>query len=80
MTGEPLMSLEAWGRAIYGESCPKLKTLRKWAREAKIVPVPKKNGRSYFVSRHARYIDYDDPNYADAVAGALNEPQRAHSV
>lgn len=74
----PLLTLEAWGRARYGECCPSLKTLRRWVREAKILPAPKKNGRSYFVSPHARYIDFNDPDYATAAAEALSESERSH--
>lgn len=68
-----LLPLDAWARARYGEHAPSAKTLRRWVREAKIVPVPKKHGRAYFVMASARYIDFKDPNYPKAVAKAINE-------
>jgi hypothetical protein len=68
-----LVPLDIWAARRYGEKPPSIHTLRRWVREAKIVPVPKKNGRSYYVSENARYIDYNDPDYANAIAEALSE-------
>ncbi len=77
MSESDLITLLAWARARY-DPPPHRNTLRRWVHAAKIVPVPKKNGRSYFVSRHARYIDYNDPNYVDAIAESLSEPAKAN--
>lgn len=63
---ERLVKLEAWAEARYGDDKPAVGTLRRWVREARIIPVPKKHGRSYFVSENARYIDPSDPSYARA--------------
>ena len=69
MSKPKLVSLEMWAASRYGDSPPSKKTLRAWARTAKIVPVPKKEGRRYVVREDARFIDYDDPDYV----AALNE-------
>jgi hypothetical protein len=58
------VSLEAWAEARFGEHAPTIGTLRRWAREARILPVPRKYGRSYYVAESARYIDPSDPSYA----------------
>lgn len=55
-----LITLEAWAANIYGEHAPSIHTLRRWARNAKIFPIPKKHGRTYFVEETAEYIaDYN---------------------
>lgn len=65
---ERLTTLEAWARAKYGEHAPHAGTLRRWARDGKIFPLPKKHGRSYYVYEHARYIeDYNDPEFMKAL-------------
>lgn len=53
-----LITLEAWAAATYGEASPHINTLRKWARDALIVPAPEKHGRTYYVRPDARYFDY----------------------
>lgn len=73
-----LVPLKVWAEAKYGEHAPHIKTLLRWARESKIVPRPKKNGRAYYVSDRARYIDYKDPDYANAIAEAIDEPTETH--
>lgn len=72
MSDAKLIPLSMWAKRRY-EKPPHIKTLLRWAREAKIVPVPKKEGRGYVVSEKARYIDYNDPNYAAVIAEALDE-------
>lgn len=52
---------------------PSVWTLRAWARDAKIVPIPKKHGRSYYVSERAEYIHPGDPDYLKA----LRESEKA---
>ena len=61
-----LITLEAWAASRYGEHAPSIHTLRRWCRDAKILPRPKKHGRTYFVSESARYLNYNDPEYAKA--------------
>lgn len=79
ITAPQQVPLDVWGRRIYGDHAPSIKTLRRWVREAKIFPIPKKHGRSYFVSPNARYIDYSDPNYAQVIAEAsLSESAETH--
>jgi len=53
-----LITLEAWAAATYGESSPHINTLRRWARDAMIVPTPEKHGRTYYVRPDAHYCDY----------------------
>jgi hypothetical protein len=48
--------LEEWAQARY-EPPPSIHTLRKWARECRIFPLPEKVGRAYYVEQDARYID-----------------------
>lgn len=59
-----LTTLEEWGKSKFGEKSPNLDTLRRWAREGKIFPTPKKCGRAYFVNSHAEYVDnYNDSDF-----------------
>lgn len=55
-----LVPLEIWAHSIYGSRAPVLNTLRRWAREGKIQPAPKKHGRTYFVQANAEYVEPDD--------------------
>lgn len=64
--------LDAWAAAKFSPA-PSIYTLRRWAREAKIFPLPRKYGREYRVKENARYIDHNDPNYAQAVAETIYE-------
>jgi Excisionase-like protein len=50
------VTLEEWARSQY-ETPPSIKTLRRWAREFRIFPLPQKNGRKYYVDPSARYTD-----------------------
>lgn len=52
-----LLTLTEWATRRYGDAAPSLATLRRWAREALIFPVPKKHGRTYFVQPDAQYLD-----------------------
>lgn len=56
MATTELLPLDAWAALIYGEHRPCNVTLRRWARDGKIHPIPKKHGRSYFVHRDAQYV------------------------
>ena len=53
-----LITLEAWAAATYGDASPHINTLRRWARDAHIYPLPVKHGRTYFVTMDARYVDF----------------------
>jgi len=53
-----LITLEAWAVATYGQDSPHINTLRRWARDARIYPLPVKHGRTYFVTPDARYVDF----------------------
>ena len=60
---EKLIPLATWAANRYGEYAPSIYTLRRWVREAKILPAPKKHGRTYFVKESAQYLNYNDPAY-----------------
>lgn len=54
--GPKLLSLEEWVKRCYDESsAPCLNTVRRWVREQRIHPAPKKQGRGYFFDPEARY-------------------------
>lgn len=59
--GDRLLTLEEWAEAVYGKHRPNLDTLRRWARQARIYPLPEKHGRTYFVIPSARHIDPNKP-------------------
>lgn len=58
MNEPKLIPLNIWAARRYGDGAPSIKTLRRWVRDAKIQPQPEKNGRSYFVSENATYVDW----------------------
>lgn len=68
---EKLVTLERWGQIKYGDDVPFIGTLRRWARDGKIYPLPKKHGRSYFVAENAEYVDnYNDSAFLEKVSVA----------
>ncbi|WP_244120589.1 excisionase [Burkholderia gladioli] len=52
-----LIPLQVWAEQTFGEHAPHANTLRRWVRNGKILPVPIKVGRSYFVRPEAEYFD-----------------------
>lgn len=66
-----LITLEAWAASTYGDASPQPNTLRRWARDALIVPVPEKHGRTYYVRPDARYCDYRSPAPVSAPASRV---------
>jgi predicted site-specific integrase-resolvase len=54
------LTLEKWAERLLNP-VPAKKTLRRWAREGKIVPVPKKSGRAYYVQEDAEYRNWNEP-------------------
>ncbi|WP_244141814.1 excisionase [Burkholderia gladioli] len=52
-----LIPLHVWAGQTFGEYAPHANTLRRWVRNGKILPVPIKVGRSYFVRPEAEYFD-----------------------
>jgi hypothetical protein len=66
-----LLTIEEWANRRYS-SPPSKRTLRRWIKDAKIVPVPKKEGRRYVVSEHAQFVDWSDP---DSAASCIVESQ-----
>lgn len=51
-----MTTLEQWAVLTYGDMAPSITTLRSWARDGRIYPIPEKHGRSYFVDRAAVYV------------------------
>lgn len=52
------ITLRQWATARY-ETVPHDNTLRSWAKNGWIFPVPEKQGRSYMVDADARFIGRD---------------------
>jgi hypothetical protein len=52
------ITLKEWASAQWSKP-PSAQTLRRYARDAWIYPVPEKRGREYFVEREARFIGSD---------------------
>jgi hypothetical protein len=50
------MTLRRWADRRYGEDAPHDNTLRNWAKTGKIYPLPRKQGRAYFVREDAVYL------------------------
>lgn len=60
-TRGPETTLEAWASSKFGEHAPTIGTLRRWARDGKIYPMPRKVGRDWMVSPSADYVrDYNE--------------------
>lgn len=55
MNSEKLLPLEVWARKVYGDFSPSKGTLRRWVRDGRIQPQPKKQGRAYFLTPNAEY-------------------------
>lgn len=51
-----LMKLKKWWSLNY-EAPYEAKTVRKWAKEGKLVPAPIKHGRPYYIRGDARHIE-----------------------
>lgn len=54
------VTLEKWAAAKLSPA-PAKRTLQRWAREGKSVPVPKKIGRNYYVQEDAEYRNWNEP-------------------
>ncbi|WP_104012072.1 excisionase [Burkholderia anthinoferrum] len=52
-----LIPLNVWAEQTFGEYAPHMNTIRGWIKHGKILPIPVKVGRSYFLSPDAKYID-----------------------
>ncbi len=49
------IDLETWAKAEYGDKAQHINTLRRWAREGLILPLPTKVGKTWFVAPTAKY-------------------------
>lgn len=72
------VTLEEWATAEF-RTPPSPNTLRKWAREGRIVPAPVKHGRNYYVESDAHYQKPDQQ--PDRIAGGslISRIQRARN-
>lgn len=55
------ITLQRWATLRYGDDAPHDNTLRRWARDGFIYPMPRKQGRAYFVDESAIYLRPGDP-------------------
>lgn len=57
-----LQKLREWANEQFGSCAPKCdETLRRWVRQGKIIPRPRKIGKDYAVRSDARYVNPNDP-------------------
>lgn len=64
-------TLQKWAQLQYGEDAPHIKTLRRWVKEGKIYPAPRKDGRTYFIEQTARYVgSYNSAEFMGRVRDA----------
>ncbi len=57
----PLITLEQWLDTHYAETGrPTIGTVRRWAKNGNICPLPVKQGRSYYLSINAVYTSGSD--------------------
>jgi hypothetical protein len=61
--------LDAWAAAKFSPP-PSIHTLRRWVRETKIFPIPRKYGREYLVAHDADYVATPRPRRACLVRPA----------
>jgi hypothetical protein len=52
-----LIPLETWIERRYAVRPPSIQTVRKWVRQGKIYPAPKKEGRAYYIRPDAGYVE-----------------------
>ena len=55
MSMKQKITLEAWAAARYSPP-PSVYTLRRWARDCRIFPIPEKVGRAYYVDPEAKFV------------------------
>ncbi|MBP6953033.1 MULTISPECIES: excisionase [Pseudomonas] len=54
------LTLAEWAAENY-RSPPSPNTLRKWAREGRIIPTPIKHGRTYYLDASSQYLEPEMP-------------------
>lgn len=65
-----LITLQEWASSTF-EQPPSVYTLRRWVKDGKIYPAPKKIGRTYYVQPGAQYVDdYNSTSFLEAVRGS----------
>lgn len=55
METTPNIDLLTWAKATFGEKAQHINTLRRWARDGRIIPLPTKVGKTWFVVPTAKY-------------------------
>ena len=53
-----MITLKAWASLNF-DPVPSMNTVRKWARDGRLVPTPIKHGRSYYIVPDAQYAPVD---------------------
>ena len=71
-----LILLKTWARETYGEDAPSNVTLLRWVKKRKILPLPQKQGRAYYVSPEARYTEPSKPRQ---LVDRLAREEEAHA-
>lgn len=61
------ITLQTWITLTYGDDAPTMDTARKWCRDGKIQPQPKKHGREYYCSPDAEYVDGSTPTLVQRI-------------
>jgi hypothetical protein len=51
------LTLPVWAKNKFGDDSPHIVTLRRWVREGRIYPLPKKIGKTWFVVPNAEYLE-----------------------
>ncbi|WP_322629950.1 excisionase [Halothiobacillus sp.] len=72
-----LITLEQWLARTFEEP-PAMDTARRWCRDGKIQPAPKKIGRSFFLQPDAEHVQNDRPTnrLIDRIRAETSPPKR----
>lgn len=68
------ITLQRWARNRYGDDAPHDNTLRRWARDGYIYPLPRKQGRAYYVHENAIYLRPGEAPPPELMTGQKTAP------
>ncbi|WP_338572086.1 excisionase [Pseudomonas canadensis] len=72
------VTLDEWAAAEF-KTPPSPNTLRRWAREGRIAPVPVKHGRNYYVESDAHYQEPDQQPVRIVGGSLISRIERARN-
>jgi hypothetical protein len=72
------VTLDEWAVAEF-KTPPSPNTLRKWAREGRIWPLPVKHGRNYYVESNAHYQEPKQQPTRSGVGDLISKIERARN-